>query len=50
MIFFSPIGFAGMRLSLYYLIFIYARPRGVLRKYCNYRIVSKILDGRQNIS
>ena len=50
MIFFSHIGLAGMRLSLYHEIFIYSRPIGVIRKYCNYRIVSKILDDRHNIS
>ena len=49
MIFLSRIGFAGMRLSLYHEIFRYARPSGVIRKFFNYRIVSKILDGRQKI-
>ena len=50
MIFVSHIGFAGMRISRYHEIFRYAWPSGVIRMFCNYRIVSKILDARQNIS
>ena len=50
MIFVSHIGFAGMRIFRYHEIFRYARPSGVLRKFCNYRAMSEILDGRQNIS
>ena len=48
MIFLSHIGFAGIR--LHHEILRYVRPSGVIRQYCNYRIVSKIPDGRQNIS
>ena len=50
MIFLSHIGFAGMRLSLYYDIFRYAWPSGVIRLYGNYRSVSEVLDVPQSIS